>query len=107
MGARVAKGAGDMGGWDVQSNLIFHLVHMTPGLQEGLGVRWSWVSSTQLRTIRSYRSEQKWKSECSGSVQWIAGSSGALNLGSPHTRQETNGADRAAHTELGERLKEA
>lgn len=43
MGARVAKGAGEMGGWDVQSNLIFHLVHMTPGLQEGLGVKWSWV----------------------------------------------------------------
>lgn len=107
MGARVAKGAGEMGGWDVQNNLIFHLVHMKPGLQEGLGVRWSWISSTQLRTIRSYRSQQMWKSECSGGVQWIAGSSGAPALGSPHGRQETSGAYRTPRTELGEGLKEA
>lgn len=37
MGAGVAEGGGEMGDWDVQSNLIFHLVHVAPGLPEGLG----------------------------------------------------------------------
>lgn len=37
MGAGVTEGGGEMGDWDVQSNLIFHLVHVVPGLQEGLG----------------------------------------------------------------------
>lgn len=37
MGTGVAEDGGEMGDWDVQSNLIFHLVHVTPGLQEGLG----------------------------------------------------------------------
>lgn len=33
----MAEGRREMGDWDVQSNLIFHLVHVTPSLQEGLG----------------------------------------------------------------------
>lgn len=48
-----------------------------------------------------------WKSECSDGVQWIAGNSGTVSHGNPHGRREANEADRAAHTELGEGLKEA